>query len=104
MYGPVLLDLALAAPPFVAGLALPWRLIWPRWKLPGKAVAYFGAVAVLSVFIGHWSVLLAWLHQGVGIGFHVWFCRRHGFRWYAVEDPERYVALSRQAVGYGPEG
>lgn len=35
------------------------------------------------------------------MAFHVWFCRRHGSTWYAVEDPERYVALSKQTVGHG---
>lgn len=97
----VLLDLALSLPPLLVGLALTWRLIWPRWKVAGKIVAYLGVVAILSRYMGHWSVLVAWLHQGAGLAFHLWFCRKHGFTWYAVEDPERYVALSKAAVGYG---
>jgi hypothetical protein len=96
---PVVLDVLLALPPFAIAFALTWRLVWPRWKLFGKTVAYIGSIAVLSTFIGHWSVLLGWLHQGIGLGFHIWFCRRHGFTWYAVEDPDRYVALSKRMVG-----
>ena len=96
------LDLALALPPFAVGLVLTWRLIWPRWKAVGKAVAYFLAVGVLSLFIGHWSVVLAWIHQGIGMVFHIRFCRTHGFTWYAVEDPDRYVELSMRSVGYEP--
>lgn len=79
-----------------------WRLIWPRWKVAGKVVAYLGMVAGLSIVIGHWSVLVGLLHQAVGIAFHIRFCRRHGFTWYAVEDPGRYVALSMESVGIDP--
>ena len=93
-------DLALAALPFAVGMAATWRLVWPRWKIAGKTAFYLGAVAALSLAIGHWSVVLAWLHQAVGLGIHIWFSRRHGFTWYAVEDPERYVALSKEMVGY----
>lgn len=65
-------------------------------------MAYVVGVAALSWAVGHWSVLLGWLHQGAGMAFHVWFCRKHGFTWYAVEDPAAYVALSRESVGVGP--
>lgn len=97
----LLLHLALASIPLVAGFAMTWRLVWPRWKLVGKVLAYWTGVAVLSHFVGWWSVVLGWLHQGLGIAFHIRFCRIHGFTWYAVEDPERYVALSKESVGLG---
>ncbi|MBX2804166.1 MAG: hypothetical protein KTR31_41280 [Myxococcales bacterium] len=93
------LDLLLAAIPWAIGMAVTWRLVWPRYKLVGKPVVYFGAVALLSWWLGHVSVVLAWLHQGFGVAVHIWFCRRHGFTWYAVENPERYVALSKEWVG-----
>lgn len=96
-------DVALASPPFLVGLALTRRLVWPRWKLAGKAVFYLGGVAFLSWWIGPWSILVGWLHQGLGIGVHIVFCRRHGFTWYAVEDPDRYVRLSKEAVGVRPD-
>lgn len=99
---PVVLDLLLATVPFLAVSVVTWRLVWPRWKLLGKAAAYFGVVAALSGWIGHWSVLLAFVHQGVGLAFHVAFCRTHGFTWYAVEDPARYVELSKAMVGISP--
>lgn len=99
----VLLDVALALPPFVVGMFLTWRVIWPRWKAYGKGVAYVVVVAILSLFLGHWSVVLGWVHQMTGLVFHYWFCRRHGFTWYSVEDPERYIALSKAWVGVTEE-
>lgn len=100
---PILLDLLLAAIPWTVGMVITIRLIWPRWKIVGKAIAYFGVMALLSWLIGHWSLLVAFLHQGLGMAFHIGFCRRHGFRWYAVEDPERYTQLSKQMVGHSPD-
>ncbi len=98
---PVLRDVLLALPPLLLGLALTHRLVWPRWKLPGKVVFYVAAVALLSLWLGSWSVVIGWAHQLTGLLFHVRFCRQHGFTWYAVEDPVRYVQLSREAVGVG---
>ena len=92
------LDLAVATVPFLAGMAITWRLVWPRWKVFGKGAFYFSAVAFGSWLIGHLILLFAFLHQGVGIAVHMWFCRKHGFTWYAVEDAERYVELSRAVV------
>ena len=96
----VALDVALASPPLLVGLALTWRLIWPRWKVFGKIVAYVVGVGALSSFLGHWSILLGWLHQSTGLLFHVLFCRKHGFTWYAVEDP---VVVGDRTVS-GPDG
>ena len=97
---PLILDVVLATIPMAALAAVTWRVVWPRWKLVAKLVLHPLVYAVLSFYIGHWSVLVAWLHQGVlGLGGHVWFSRKHGFTWYAVEDPERYIRLSREMVG-----
>ena len=96
---PLLLDVVLATIPVAALAAVTWRLVWPRWKLVAKLVLHPLLYAGLSLLIGHWSVVVAWLHQGVlGLGGHIWFARRHGFTWYAVEDPARYVALSKHTV------
>jgi hypothetical protein len=73
--------------------------VWPRWKLYGKLLLHPCIYALLSLAVGHWSIVIAWLHQGLGLGGHMWFSRRHGFKWYAVEDPERYLRLSKEMVG-----
>ena len=95
----IVLDALLATIPMLVLAAFTWRLVWPRWKLVAKLVLHPCFYALLSYFIGHWSVAIAWVHQGVlGLGSHIWFSRKHGFTWYAVEDPERYVRLSKAAV------
>lgn len=95
----VALDVILATIPMVALASVTWRLVWPRWKLVAKIILHPLIYAGLSLLIGHWSVLVAWLHQGVlGLGGHIWFSRKHRFTWYAVEDPARYVELSKQTV------
>lgn len=93
-----LFDAALATVPALALAAVTWRVVWPRWKLIAKLLLHPVVYFALALVIGHWSVLIAWAHQGVGLAGHVSFCMKHGFTWYAVENPERYVALSRAAV------
>ncbi len=92
-------DVILATVPLLLLAAFTWRLVWPRWKLFGKLALHPCVYAILSVYIGHWCIAVAWLHQGVfGLGWHIWFSRRHGFTWYAVEDPARYVEVSKEMV------
>jgi len=95
----ILRDAGIATIPMIALALITWRLVWPRWKLVAKVVVHPFLYAILSIFLGAWSILIAWIHQGVlGLGGHIWFSRRHGFTWYAVEDPDRYVALSKAMV------
>ena len=99
----LIVDVILASVPMVALTAITWRLVWPRWKLPGKLILHPCIYTLLSLYIGHWSILVAWVHQGLlGLGGHIWFSRKHGFTWYAVEDPERYIELSKAMVGVAP--
>ena len=100
---PIVSAVLLSSIPLLAVTAVTWRLVWPRWKLLGKLLLHPCIYALLAIYIGYWTVLLAWLHQGLlGLGGHIWFSRKHGFTWYAVEDPERYVQLSKAMVaGFG---
>lgn len=95
---PNLLDVVLATIPALMLAAVTWRVTWPKWKLVAKLLLHPIFYLILSLLIGHWSILIAWLHQGAGLAGHIWFSRKHGFTWYAIEDPERYVALSREMV------
>lgn len=88
----------LASLPSLLLSTITWRLIWPRWKRVAKMLMHPCIFAALAVIIGPWSVPIAWVHQGIGLAGHVWFSRQHGFTWYAVEDPVRYVAVSKASV------
>lgn len=81
----VLLDVLLATIPMLLLASVTWRLVWPRWKLIVQLLLHPIIYVILAVFIAHWSVLIAWVHQGLfGLGMHIWFSRRHGFtcmRW-----------------------
>ncbi len=93
-------DVALSSVPLLLLTVISWRLVWPRWKLFGKLLIHPCIYLILSIYIDHWSILVAWIHQGVlGLGGHIWFSCKHGFTWYAVEDVERYIRLSKSAVG-----
>lgn len=101
----LILYVLLATLPLALLASVSWRLVWPRWKLVTKLVVHPCVYAVLAYYIGFWSVVIAWIHQGVfGLGVHIWFSRRHGFTWYSVEDPERYVRLSKEWVGVENQG
>jgi hypothetical protein len=111
----IAIDVLLASIPLAVVAAFTWRVVWPRWKFFAKLILHPCLYLVLAHFIGHWSVAIAWLHQGLlGLGGHIWFSRKHGFTWYAVEDPEKYIRLSKAAVadigggtkghGFGPRG
>lgn len=99
----IVLDVLLSSIPLVVVAVVTWRVVWPKWKLVAKLLLHPCLYAVLSHYFGHWSIVVAWVHQGVfGLGGHIWFSRKHGFTWYAVEDPERYVQLSQtmlQSIG-----
>lgn len=93
-----LLYVTLATVPALLLAAVTWRVVWPRWKLWAKLIAHPCVYLLLALTIGYWSVPIAWLHQGAGLAGHIWFSKKHGFTWYAVEEPERYVAASRAMV------
>jgi len=95
---PIAVDVLLASVPALLLAAVTWRLVWPRWKLVGKLLLHPLLYFALALAIGHWSVPVAWVHQGIGLAGHIRFSQKHGFTWYAVEDPARYVALSKAAV------
>ena len=68
-----LLDAALATVPALVLAGVTWRVVWPRWKLVGKLLLHPVFYFALALLIGHWSVPLAWAHQGVGLAGHVLF-------------------------------
>lgn len=94
----LLLNLGVAAVLETLGLALTWRLIWPRWKRLGKPLFYLAVTAALTAWLGAWALLFVIGHPLLGWRMHTRFCRRHGMNPWRVDDPARYIELSKEAI------
>jgi hypothetical protein len=71
----------------------------PVWKRLSKWAFYFGVTALLSRGPGRpWT--FAWIFglPGVGLAFHLWWCKKHGVNPLTAEPKERYYDLR----GWGP--
>ena len=95
------IDLVLAVAIWLAGFAVFGRFIAPRWKIWGKLIFYLGVAALLSAWLGHWSLIWIVGHQLLGIGGHMWWCRQHGISWLTCTPREKYVELRPWAAGDG---
>lgn len=94
----LVLTLGVAVALETVGLLLTWRLIWPAYKRVGKPVFYLGATAGLTLWWGWWALAFVVGHPLLGWIGHHRFCRRHGMNPWRVRDPERYIALQKQAI------
>jgi hypothetical protein len=65
----------------------------PVWKL-SKWALVFGVTALLSGGPGRPSTFV-WIFglPGVGLAFHVWWCKKHGINPPSAEPKERYYEL-----------
>ena len=65
----------------------------PRWRRVLKwLVLCGGTVGLYSVF-GHWALVFV-LAAAVGsIGYHLWWCRRHGIHWLSAAPRRKYYEL-----------
>ena len=97
----VVIDLGLALAIWLAGFAVFGRFIAPRWKVGGKFIIYMAVSAVLSAWIGHWSLIWIVGHQLLGVAGHVWWCRGHGINWLTCQPRVRYLELRPWAAADG---
>ncbi len=66
----------------------PWR------RRLSKRAFYFGGTALLSRGPGRpWTFVWVLGLPGVGLAFHLWWCRRHGIDPLTAEPKERYYEL-----------
>lgn len=66
----------------------------PGWRRLSKWAVYFGGIALLSHGPGRpWT--FAWIVglPGLGLGFHMWWCRMHGIDPLTAEPREKYYEL-----------
>jgi hypothetical protein len=77
----LVVDVVVATTPVLALTAVTWRLVWPRWKLVAKVVLHPLLYAGFSLLLGHSSILVARVHQRIGLAGRIWLNRKHGFSW-----------------------
>jgi uncharacterized membrane protein len=89
----MLIDLAVALVLWLSGFVVFGRFISPRWKIGGKLVFYLAVTALLSAWVGHWSLIWVIGHPALGVGGHIWWCRKHDINWLTCEPRDRYLAI-----------
>ena len=99
----MLIDLSIAFALWLGSFVVFGRFIVPRWKVGGKLVFYLAVTALLSAWVGHWSLIWVIGHPALGISGHVWWCRTHEISWLTCEPRDRYLALRPWAAqdGFG---
>lgn len=100
----ILIQTGLALVIWLAGYALFGRFITPRWKVGGKLIFYLAVSAALTAWVGGWALIWIVGHQGLGIGGHIWWCRKHGINWITCQPRDQYLALRPWAAedGFDP--
>ena len=97
----LLINLAVALAIWLAGFALFGRFIAPRWKVVGKLLFFLLVTGLLTAWLGYWALVWAVGHPALGVGGHVWWCRKHGIDWLRCQPRERYLELRPWAQGDG---
>lgn len=98
-------DLTVAVLAWLIGYALFGRFIAPRWKVIGKLTFFLVVALVLSVVVGHWSLVWIVGHPLLGIVGHAWWCRHNGIDWLTCQPRHKYLALRPWASrdGFGSD-
>ena len=95
MRADVVIDLLIAA--VIWGSMYMWigRFTLLQWKQGVRGVVFLAVSALLSYFVGHWSLVFIIGHPLLGLLIHVLWCRSHGLHWVRF-DPEAYRASERE--------
>ena len=66
----------------------------PAWRKLSKWVFYFGVTGLLSRRPGRpWTFAWVFGLPGLGLAFHLWWCKKHGINPLTAEPKERYYEL-----------
>lgn len=83
---------------WTAGFLVFGRFIAPRWKVGGKLTIYLFISALLVKAFGAYSLLWIVGHQLLGVGGHIWWCRKNGIDWLTCRPRDKYLALRPWAI------
>ena len=69
--------------------------LFPKWRRLRKITVIMVTTALLSLLVGHWSLLFIGAMALVGSGYHWWWCRKHGIDPFTAEPRDKFEALVR---------
>ncbi len=76
------------------------RFVRPKWKQPGKLIAYLLITFVLLLTIGHFASIFIIGHQALGGIGHYYICKQHDIDFWTCQPEEKYLEVTeRWAAG-----
>lgn len=72
------------------------RFVRPKWKQPGKLLAYLAISWGLLLWVGHYALIFIVGHQAIGAIGHYRICKKHGIDWRTCQPEEKYLALTEK--------
>ena len=72
------------------------RFIRPKWKQPGKFIAYMAISFVLLILIGHYALIFIIGHQALGGIWHYKICKKHGIDFWTSQPEAKYLKLTEK--------
>lgn len=72
------------------------RFVRPKWKRPGKLIAYLVISWGLLIWIGHFALIFIVGHQLLGAIGHFTICKKNGIDWRTCQPEEKYIALTEK--------
>lgn len=72
------------------------RFVRPKWKQPGKLIAYLIISFVLLLLIGHFALIFIVGHQLLGGIGHYYICKNHDIDFWTCKPEEKYLEVTER--------
>lgn len=73
-----------------------FNTVFPMWRRLRKITILLLAMAALSYFLGHWSLLFVLAALLGGGTYHWWWCKKYGIDPITSEPREKFESLVRE--------
>lgn len=72
------------------------RFVRPKWKQPGKFIAYITISFVLLTMVGHYALIFIFGHQAMGGFGHYMICRKHNIDFWTCKPEDKYLEVTEK--------
>jgi hypothetical protein len=72
------------------------RFVRPKWKQPGKFIAYMTISFVLLTLVGHYALIFIIGHQALGGIGHYMICKKHNINFWTCQPEEKYLEVTEK--------